>query len=180
MKKLEEIRKNVLTEMEKAFVGELVPAILSGTEEGEFPVLNVYLTDSEDATDDTSGEFFFLPSAAADEIQYFVNLITIVEEIPEENYEELFRALAAVNFYVATGSFSVDFTSGTLVYKFMYPMPITATQETVKDNVDLSMGIALAAVKDYGYLLAEVCNGERDAMSVIEVLGSEIQTDSDL
>ena len=177
---IEEIRKNVLSEMEKEFVDELVPAILSGLEEGEQPVLNLYLNSSEESTEDTSGEFFFLPSGPSDEIQYFVNLITLWEEIPKENISELLGALAAVNLHVTCGCFAVNFDSLSLVYKFVYPMPIDAAYETVKDNVDLTMGLSLEAVNEFGYLLAEVCEGERNAISVVEVLGSEIQTDSDL
>ncbi len=171
IKRLEEVRKVVLAGIEKEFVDELIPAVLS--KEGETPVLNVYLDAGEESTGITNGEFFFLQSDPGDEIQYFVNLITVYEQIPEENLDEVCRAVAGVNIYTPAGAFVVDFASGNLVYKFMVPISIEAAPEAVKDTVDMTMGIAFSAVNDLAYLLAEVCDGERSASSAIEVFGSD-------
>ncbi len=171
---LEELRKRTLAEVEKEFVEELVPAELTVTEENGVSVLNVLMSGSDEKTGNASGEFFFLPSEPGDEIQYFVNLITLYEEIPEENLQELNAAVAAINTYVTCGGFGVDPGANSLIYKLVYPMSAEAGEDAVRENVDLSMGCAFQAFSDFGYLLTEVCEGERSAQSAIGVLADEI------
>lgn len=168
IKELQDIRHNILSEVEADFVEELVPAKLSDKDENEVEVLGIILSGSDEVPDST-GEFFFLPSKKDDEIQYFVNLITLSDNIPEGNVGELCASVAAINTYVLTGSFAVDFGAGSLVYKLVIPMAIDADKELIADNVDLSMGLTFQAVTDYGYMLTEVCEGKRTAKSVIDL-----------
>ncbi len=168
IKELAEIRHNILAEVEEDFVEELVPAKLSEKDENDVEVLGVILSGADEIPDST-GEFFFLPSNKDDEIQYFVNLITLVESIPEDKIGELCASVAALNTYVLSGGFAIDFGAGSLVYKLVIPMSIDADKEFVADNVDLSMGLTLQAVSEYGYLLIEVCDGKRTAKSIIDL-----------
>lgn len=169
IKELGEKRHNVLAKIEQEFVEELVPAELTEKDENDVEVLAVALNGAEEKMGNTTGEFFFLPSSEDDEIQYFVNLITLSETLPEGNLGELCAAVAAINTYVVAGGFAVDFGAGSLVYKLAIPMPIDVSEEVMADNVDLTMGCALQAFADYGYLLTEVCDGERSAKSVIDL-----------
>ena len=174
IKKLEEMRYSILSDVEKEFTDELVPAKLTDKEDNDIPILNVIITGSDEGIGSASGEFFFLPSSPGDEIQYFVNLITLIEGIPEENLDELCVAVAGINTYVTCGSFAVDFAAGNLIYKHVCPMIADAPEGNIRENVDLSMGCAFQAVTDFGYLMTEVCEGIRSAESAIEVINGEV------
>ena len=173
IKKLMEMRKRILSDMEKEFTDELIPVKLTEDEGGNTCVLNMLMSGSDEAMGNASGEFFFLPSTVRDEIQYFVSLITLYESVPVENVSEVCAAIAGINTYVTTGAFGMDFGSGSLIYKFTCPMSIYASEDVIKDNVDLYMGCAFQAISDFGYLLTEVCECERDAESVVEVISGE-------
>ena len=163
IKNLNEIRYRILSDMEKELVEGLVPTSLEEEEEGEMPVLQVFLQGNDEALGNARGEFFFLPVAPGDEVQYFVNLIILYESIPEENMGELALAVAALNTYAPAGTFAVDYPERCLVYKLSYPLPTAVSEDVLRDAVDLTMGSALQLVSDYAYLLTEVCDGKRSA-----------------
>ena len=173
IKMLMDMRKRILSDVEKEFTDELIPVKLTEDEGGKNCILNVLISGSDEEMGNASGEFFFLPSAVNDDIQYFVCLITLYDSVPVENVSELCAAIAGINTYVTTGGFGMDFGSGSLIYKFTCPMSIYASEDVIRDNVDLYMGCAFQAISDYGYLLTEVCEGERDAESVVEVISGE-------
>ncbi len=174
IKKLEEMRYRILSDVEKEFTDELIPAKLSEKDESDVPVLNVMMTGSDEEMGNASGEFFFLPPSQGDEIQYFINLITLFEKIPEENLDEVCVAISGINTYVTCGAFAVDFAAGSLIYKYVSPMSSDALEDHVRENVDLSMGCAFQAVSEFGYLMTEVCEGVRSAQSAIEVITGEV------
>ncbi len=166
-KSLEDIRHSILTRMEENYKKEMVPAILSDMDENGVEILTVDLFNFAEDGFDADGEFFFLPSGEEDEVQFFVNLITIAEELPEENLPELCVAVSSINTYILTGAFAIDVASKSLVYKHTYEMLITDDEEKTMDNAELSMGTALEMVNSYAYMLAEVNAGKRSAESVI-------------
>ncbi len=168
-KSLEEQRHNILARMGENFRKELVPAILSDKDENGVEILSVDLFSFAEDGFDADGEFFFLPSSDEDEIQFFVNLITIAEELPEDNLPELCVAVSAINTYILTGAFAIDVSSKSLVYKHSYEMMMTEDEEAVLDAAELSMGTALEMVSSYAYMLAEVNDGKRSAESVIRM-----------
>ncbi len=167
MKKLSEDRSWILSEMEKDITKNMVPAQLSDPNEAGFRVLTALLQDVAMDGLHSSGEFFFLPSNEDDELQFFVNLVTICEHVPDECPEQLVIALAAINTYVLTGAFAFDPVAKTLIYKLTSPMPIETPKEEMFEKSDLSMGLALQMVSDYAYMLVEVVEGTRTAESVI-------------
>jgi hypothetical protein len=166
-KDIEDMRHEILKDIEEKFTQELVPALLTEKDDYGVEVLGVVLEGGAADGYDASGEFFFLPGSEDDEVQYFVNLITLAEKLPEENLPELEAAVACINTYVLTGAFAIDVGAGSLVYKHTYEMPAGISKETVEDNVDLSMGTALNVVDNFGYLLIEVNEGKRKAESVV-------------
>ena len=164
-KKIEE-RHEILSSMEQELTKNYVAAQLL-KQNDSVEVLSVLLENLAVDGLNSSGEFFFLPNQEDDEIQFFVNLITIAEELEDENLNELLGTLATINTFVTTGAFSVDPASKTLVYKLTYPMPIDLNNDAVKDYADMSMGLALQIVRDYGYMLIEINEGKRSAESVL-------------
>lgn len=164
---LKEARSEVLAELEKEFVDELVPARLVKHEGTDIDVLNVLLEDGVVDGMDARGEFFFLESSEEDEIQFFVNIFTIAEEITDEKLAELAMAISVINAYLPVGTFALDFTEKSLVFKHTYEMGTEIDKAVLKDGVDLSMSVAFQTVSDFGYLLIEVLEGRRDPISVI-------------
>ena len=170
---LEEIRNKIMTGLENEFTEALVPVNLTEDKDHGVSILNMLLSGSDEAMGNASGEFFFLPTTPGDEVQYFINLITLYESVPEENLNELCVAIAGINTYVTTGAFAVDFGSGSLIYKNVCAMSVKDSEDAIRESVDLSMGCAFQAISDFGYILTEVCEGERDAESAIGVFASE-------
>ncbi len=166
---LNKVRHEILTEVEKEFVDELVPAKLVDHDGSDAEVLDVIMSDFIVEGMEATGEFFFIPVAEDDEIQFFVNLITIAEDLDMERVPELGMAIAYMNTYLPVGAFALDVTENTLVYKHTYEMGTEIGEDRMRDNVDLSMGVAFQAVSDFGYLLIEVLEGKRSAQSVIEM-----------
>ncbi len=166
---LNEIRHDLLSRIEEEFVSEMVPAHLSEKDQNGVEVLAADLMVTTQDGYDALGEFFFLPGNENDELQFFVNLITIQEELPEENLPELCVAVSAINTFIITGAFAIDAVSKSLVYKNTYAMPADITAETLQDNMELSMGLAVEVVRQFGYLLVEVNQGKRTAESVIDM-----------
>ena len=170
LNKLYKERHDILSMMEQEFTKEFVPAKLTDKDEYDVEVLAVIL--EEVAVDGltSTGEFFFLPSKEDEEIQFFVNLITISEELPPETMGELCGAVAAINTYVTTGAFAVDPVAGSLIFKHVYEMPVDLDKDSVANFVDLSMGTAIQMVQQYAYYLIEVKEGTRTAQNVIRAL----------
>ena len=164
---LKEARHEVLTDVEKEFVDELVPARLAQQENSGVDVLTVMLEDGVVDGMDAIGEFFFLESSGDDEIQFFVNIFTIAEDISDEKLAELAMAISVMNAYLPVGAFALDFQDKSLVYKHTYEMDMDIDKVALKDGVDLSMSVAFQTVSDFGYLLIEVLEGKRDPISVI-------------
>ena len=164
---LKEIRHEVLAEVEKEFIDELVPAKLAQHENHDVDILNILFEEAVVDGMDAAGEFFFLESAEDDEIQFFINLFTIAEDIFDEKFAELGMAVAVMNAYLPVGAFALDITEKSLVYKHTYEMGTDIDKAAMKDNVDLSMTVAFQTVSDFGYLLIEVLEGQRDPVSVI-------------
>ena len=170
LKKLYQERHDILSVMEQEFTKEFVPAKLTDKDDYDVEVLAVIL--EEVAVDGltSTGEFFFLPNKEDEELQFFVNLITISEELPKETMGELCAAVAAINTYVMTGAFAIDPVAGSLIYKHVYEMPIDLEKDSVAGYVDMSMGTTIQMVQQYAYYLIDVKEGKRTAENVVRAL----------
>ena len=169
-RKLHAQRREILTEIEEEFIGELIPAKLVTDEELQIDTLTVLLEEFVMEGLESAGKFFFIPTGKEDDIQIFSNVITIMEELSDENLPELMSALAMVNGYTPVGCFTLDAVDRTLVYRHNYELPLELDNDTLKSFVDLSMSAALRTVEKMGYLLVQVNEGERKAMDVLDVL----------
>lgn len=163
------IRHNILLRAREEFVKGLIPCELLGDGENGVEVLSALFENFALDGFDANGEYFFMPSKEGDEIQYFVNLVTLSEELNKDCLNELFAAVAAINTYVLTGTFAIDAGAGTLIYKHTYEMPIEAGEDAIALGVDMSMGTAMQMVSDYAYLLIEINEGKRNAQSAIDL-----------
>ena len=171
--KMEQQRHEVLTALNEQFADELIPARLLNKEAEEegtgTEILSVLFENLAVDGGDVFGEFFFSPISDNDELQVFQNVLTLDDEVSEENTGELLLAASIVNTYLPVGAFIVDVRGKSLVYRHGYEMPLSLTDEEVRTSVDICIGAAMQMVERFGYLLAEVALGERDAESVSQI-----------
>ncbi len=173
-KKTDKIRQDILEALLEEFTQDQIPAKLTQKDENGFLELAVMLENAAVDGQDALGEFFFLPSSEEDEVQFFVNLITLSEDLKEENIGGLATVTAALNSYVITGAFAIDYAAKSLVYKHTYEMPIDADEERLRDGVDISMGASLQTVDNYGHFLIDVKEGRMTADDVLKIFFNQI------
>ena len=169
---LEEMRHEILVSLEADYLKDRIPAKLAVGKEGGAESLVMILDNAAGEGVESIGEFFFLPLGEDDKVQFFVNMITITQELAKEHLSQLCTAVAAVNAYVLSGAFAIDYAAKSLVYKNSYEMPVDIDRDRLRDNVEISMGTAARVVESYGQLLLDVNDGKMTSMEMIaNVLG---------
>ncbi len=163
-------RTEILRDFESDLKEEMIPAILEEMGDDKFPLLNVLLEDFILEGQTGRAEFFFLPNDDGDEIQVFTTIITVTEDLIEENLGELFKGIAGINMFVETGGFAVDFIEKRLIYKHGYEMPMPLDTESLKDIVDLTAGTSMQVAEEFGRYLIEINEGQRDAADAIDTI----------
>lgn len=125
-----------------------------------------------DNEDGVVGEFLFLPLVSEeDEVQYFTAAMTIADVIPQENLSKLYEAIAVLNFYIPCGAFSIDKNKQVLAYKMTNPIPIALTGDALYEQVNVSMGNAVAITDQYCDLILRVNAGELEVEDMLEEIG---------
>ena len=162
--KLLKDRESVLKAIEGEFNAELFPAVL--TEEGGAKVLSIIMKDLAQDGEDARGEFFFMPGSDDDEMQFFVNLVTISSDLVAENLAELMGAVSIINTFIIAGCFAIDPAGGSLIYRHPTEMTLDVDKDAMKERIDLSMGTAIQVVSQYAYVLLEVNEGKRKAETI--------------
>lgn len=171
-------RHDILNAVKREFDAELVPAqIMCGGEpvsedavqngnSDDPEILTIFIEDLPAQGVDVLGEFFFLPTHSDEDLQVFMNILTIDTEIEKERSNELLLAIVTLNSYIPVGAFGVDFARNNIVYRHSYEMPHPSKDKALQSAAELSMGVAVSVVKDFGYMLLEVNEGTRDAESI--------------
>ena len=171
-------RHKLLKDVKAGFDQELIPAALvcdgnpyegNGEDlaaDGRTEMLTILLEDLPGAGTDAMGEFFFLPSLQGDELQVFMNIITVDEQIVKDRMTDLLLAIAVLNNHIPVGAFGIDFQQNNIIYRHSYEMPHPYAERALRNAVDLSMAAAVSMVKEYAYMLLDVNAGERDAESI--------------
>ncbi len=176
LEEMNQKRHKVLDSLYEELTDELVPARLLEAEmigDVEQPeMLSVLFEDLVTDRADALGDFFFPASEEDDVIQYFHNVLTLDEEVPEENMEALVHATTIVNLYIPSGAFVVNLREKSIVYRYSNVMPMDLSDEELRDAVDMSMAVALQMVQRLGYMMIEVARGERDPESLY-IFGEE-------
>lgn len=163
-----EVLESVRADMENEMIPARMVPIDDESDNKEPEMLTALFEDLAVDGDDVVGFFFFAPTFEDDEVQIFHNLFTIQEGISDDRMSELAVAVSILNSYLPVGSFTIDFSEKSLVYRHAYETLMPISGEQLKDSVDLSMGIAIQMIQRFGYLMVEVADGRRDAASVME------------
>ena len=169
LKKLKELRHELLDKMGADFREELIPAVLAEEEEGQPETLSVIFDSLAKEGASADGEFLFMPTAEDDELQYFVSIINLAEEHAEETESELYAAMAVLNFYLTVGTFAVEPRTGRLIYKNAVSMKLPGDAEEMEEQMNRSMSTAVLMTDRFGGLLLDVIDGERTAADIVEL-----------
>jgi hypothetical protein len=170
IRKPDKMIHEILEALEKDLVEDQIAAKLITKEGAAVETLAVVLNNAVVEGKDALGEFFFLPVAEEGDLNFFVNLITISEDINEANIAELAAAVSAINTFITLGAFAVDYAAKSIVYRHTYEMPIDAERKKIEDGIDLSMDMALHVLKDYGHLVLDVNDGKINSKELISHL----------
>ena len=178
---LDEQYSDLFAELYEEFTDELIPCELMHEGEGRFNSLTVFFEDLAAEGNATVGEFYFLPLLMNDDsdLQIFVNYFTLETEVAEENLGEVIGAANILNAYLPVGSFFYDPESKGLCYRYAAALPFPLSDEALKDQVDLAMGVAVDILQRFGYMILEVNDGERNAESLLGVLTPENMQEQD-
>ena len=124
------------------------------------------------------GEFFFLPFDE-EEVLYFSSVITIDDEIPEDERADLEIAVARINYVLPCGCFAVGGEEQALVYKYTVPIPDKLDDELKCEMLLTAVDSAIATVDAYlGYLLL-VQDGNITPAEMIELIQSDEDEEAD-
>ena len=163
-RKLSEKWLKTLVEIKKDFDEEMIPAQIEEVEDTNR--LMILFEDLADEGIDTMGEFFFLPSEEGAQVQVFVNVLTVDAEIDKDRIGEILSGINILNNFLPVGAFLIDISGEHIVFKKGYEMTVSLSDKALKEAVDLSMGLSVSVVKDFAYMLLEVCSGKRNADSI--------------
>ncbi len=155
-------RHEVLEALEGSLQEELIAAKLNTPEEGHgTEVLTVIFPELGIDGDGAVGELFFLP-IVSDEmaVQHFATVLTIADEIGEDQYPALYEAISYINFRLPCGAYALDDESGSLVFKLTVPMPAELSKEDLLNEMNICSGNAVAAADQYMDLLLRMLDGD--------------------
>lgn len=155
-------RHEVLEAMEGSLQEELIAAKLNAPEEGNgTEVLTVIFPELGIDGDGAVGELFFLPVITDEvEVQHFATILTIADEIGEDQYPALYEAISYINFRLPCGAYALDDESGSLIFKLTVPVPAELSKEELLKEMNICSGNAVAAADLHMDLLLRMLDGE--------------------
>lgn len=170
-KEIMEKRHALLEDLSGELNASEIAAILH-QEEGAPEMVSAMLDEMGDGDMEITGDFFFRPlETEEDEVQYFISLFNIADEIPKDRLTDLFEAISYINFSLPAGNFNIDKDHRFLSFILSVPLPMGLEDEALFREMDLAVGNALAIADSYAGILSDVLNGKENAESVVEFLG---------
>lgn len=162
MNKTEQFRYNVLNKLRQVFDSLDLAAILRDPLEGlPTHILNVLHTGLGYAEDEVMGEYYFLPIQEENaKFHLFSSMLTLSEDMPEEKYEEMGRAVNILNFYLPVGAFVFSKPEKIMAFKYTSLIPVEFSEEEALNSIDGNIGMSLHLVDQYLDVLMKLMNGE--------------------
>lgn len=174
MADLKEIRHTLLKKIETELQEELIAALIAEETEDQPEILTAVFPSLAKEGTQADAEFLFMPTQEGDELQFFVSIINLANEIPAGIENELYAAMALLNFYLTDGSFAIEPGNGGLIYKNSISMAVDEDAEAIEEYMNRSMSMAIQMTDKFAGLLLEVIDGERTAEDIAMLLtGSE-------
>ncbi len=166
-----EIRNELLDRMVDDYREVDIAAVVAENDDKDAPKIVRAILDEIGIEDGAIGEFYFNPSSDEDEIQIFNALLTMTEDIPEDNLPVLYEAMGYINFVLPVGCFAYDKDHNFLIFKLSVSMPISFDKEVVYSLMDTAAGNASSIVDTYMDVLVNVAKGKVSIDEVMGILG---------
>ncbi len=127
---LEEKQQSILESLESGFQKqEVFASILPKEETGVSDMLVVQHTGFGEEAEEALGEYYFLPPREEDAwIHYFIETITLSEELPEDTQGAVGAAVSMINFALPIGAFCLSPDGKVLFYR--YTLMLEADRDT--------------------------------------------------
>ncbi len=144
--------------------------------EGDAGILSVIFDEIGMRGEEAFGEFLFLPIADGIEpnVQHFVAVITIADDLETEHLPELFEAMSYINAQLVCGSYSIDMDKKFLSFKMTVPLPINMPEEELYEEINIVISNAMTLVDLHIDLLTDLIDGDTDLDYIKEVLKTNI------
>jgi len=168
MSKIIEKQERVLKRLENELQEALVPARVRGKDD-EIPsaLLTVLYTEVGSGLDEVIGEYTFLPAEEGDGASFFTSMLTITDNLPQDNLDELRKAVARLNLYLPQGSVGIDIDDKRLGYKFGVPVPLDIDENALFELINMYVTTGYIQVDRYVDMLLQIAAGEATAEELL-------------
>ena len=156
-------RHELLTRLGDSLLEEMIACEIAEPQSEEEPEILTVLLDTfgDGEREGAAGEFFFMPfSSEEDRVQYFCAVLTLMDDISEENLPALFEAMSGINFALPCGSYSVDRDHRFLTYKLTVPLPAELNSDALYDEMNICVSNAVNSADAYADTLIKISCGE--------------------
>ncbi len=120
-KELEQKQSAFLKSLQNSFTeADVFSSIISKEETMVADTLVVQHTGIGEEAEEAMGEYYFMPTAEEEDtwFQYFVEAITLSEDIPEDKRGVITAAISMINFGLPAGAFYLSLDGKTLFYRY--------------------------------------------------------------
>lgn len=146
----------------------MVPAMVRDKDEViPSPVLTVMYSEVGSELNEVIGEYTFLPVSVDDEVQIFSSIVTMTDELPDNNLDELRKAVSRLDFYLPLGSIGMDIEDKRLGFKFGVPIPVTTSEDTLFELINMYITTGYMQVDRYIGMLLKIAQGEAKAEELL-------------
>ena len=156
-------RNELLIRLRDSLQEEMIACEIHEPENKEEPEILTVLLDTvgDEEREGAAGEFFFMPfTTGEDRVQYFCAVLTLMDDIPEENLPALYEAMSHINFALPCGSYSVDREGRFLTYKLTVPLPAELQGDALYDEMNICVSNAVNTADAYADILIKISCGE--------------------
>ncbi len=170
------MRNELLDRMVEEFHDTFIPAVRNETEDPEAPgivraILDQIGGDEGDA-EGVMGEFFFSPmSSEDDEVHVFNAMMTISDQVPEDNLPAFFEAMSYINFHIPLGCFAYDKDHSYFCFRLSVSIPMNFDKEAIYGLMSAAAANAAHVTDDYMQVLLDVAENKFSVDEVMDILG---------
>ncbi len=174
------MRNELLDRMVEEFHDAYIPAIRNENEDPEAPAVVRAILDriggDEGDGEGVIGEFFFTPmSSEDDEVHLFNAMLTISDQIPEDNLAAFFEAMCYINFHIPLGCFTYDKDHTFFCFRLAFSIPMGFDKEAIYGLMNAAAANAARVADTYIPILTKVAENKFSVDEVMDVLGGRRQ-----
>ncbi len=174
IKKINKERHEILESIGEDLEKEMVASVMrKATEDKESPeILTVDFDELGLGHDSVLGEFYFYPvGSEEDTVSFFASVLTVADELSEENLSNVYEAISILNFHMLSGAFGVSQDHRFLAYKQCVAYSLDMDKESLRKHVDLTMGNAVSIVDQWADMVLRISEGEGTVDDILDALG---------